>query len=229
MKLSMAALAAVGAICATAPAQALTILINDNFNADPLQGGTKLNPWVGDSSFHNVSVIGALVTGSATNHQVSSVDLIGNNFHLCSPNVASNHCLDLDGSSGFGNPVAGEIASNATYTAGTYHLTFDLRGNGRNKPGTSIPSPGQTTIIKLGNWSTAIALPQSAAWSTYSFAINTTGGALQFIEQGPSTQNGNVLDNVYLTTPEPASWAVMLLGMGSVGFALRRRAKVAAA
>jgi hypothetical protein len=56
----------------------------------------------------------------------------------------------------------------------------------------------------------------------------TTGGSLIFTEGGPSDQQGNLLDNVILSSdavvvPEPASWALMLIGFGGAGAMLRAR------
>ena len=47
----------------------------------------------------------------------------------------------------------------------------------------------------------------------------------------PSNQyNGDYIpQNFSVSVPEPATWAMMLVGMGMVGFAARRRAKVAVA
>ena len=39
-----------------------------------------------------------------------------------------------------------------------------------------------------------------------------------------STQNAFEVDNLAINAvPEPATWAMMLLGFGAVGFAMRRR------
>ena len=53
--------------------------------------------------------------------------------------------------------------------------------------------------------------------------MTTTGtGTLDFVESGPSTQQGALLDNVSLSSvPEPASWALMLAGFGGIGAAVR--------
>jgi hypothetical protein len=39
-----------------------------------------------------------------------------------------------------------------------------------------------------------------------------------------SSQNAFEIDNIAVTTvPEPGTWAMMLLGFGALGFAIRRR------
>ena len=63
---------------------------------------------------------------------------------------------------------------------------------------------------------------------TYSFTTATAGN-LVFTDSGPSNQQGNLLDNVSLTAvPEPASWAMMIVGLFGLGAALRRRNATAA-
>ena len=215
------------ALGVTAPALALTVLINDNFDQDALFiSSSAAHDWGGDAYFDNVANVGALFPGSKTKHQISSVDVIGSNFHLCSPDKKANHCIDLDGTTGKGNNPAGELRSKITLKAGHYKLSFALRGNGRNIPKTNIAAPPKTTVISIGNWSTTLTLSSAANWATYTFNVVTNGGKLDFLEKGPSDLQGNVLDNVYLATPEPAAWVMMLAGFGAAGVALRRKRKV---
>ena len=68
---------------------------------------------------------------------------------------------------------------------------------------------------------------------TYNFVASQTSDTLYFLAQG--TPNGqppfSLLDSVSLTggygtvsaAPEPATWAMMMLGFGAIGFSLRRR------
>jgi hypothetical protein len=74
-----------------------------------------------------------------------------------------------------------------------------------------------------------ILLASADPLANYSFTFATTGGQLIFRELGPSNQQGNILDDVSLAAvPEPATWAMMILGFGAAGSILRRR-KVALA
>lgn len=196
-------------LCAAVAAAALfgghafagAVVLTDNFNTGP----GVLN-WPGDSVFNSTSPPG-------------SVDLIPENgqFDL---QPGNGFYVDLDGTTGNGNNPAGQLTSNAVIGAGTYTLTFDLAGNLRG-------APAQATTISLGSWSTTLTPANNAGFGLESFTFTTTGGKLQFTEQGPSDQQGNLLDNVNLTSgvPELASWMMMIMGLFSVGAVLRSRRK----
>jgi hypothetical protein len=130
--------------------------------------------------------------------------------------------VDLDGSNG----VAGTLQSTPTFAAGTYTLTFDLGGNARD-------DVNKTTTITLGDFNQSINLASSDTLAPYSFTFKTTGGHLTFADlTGGNGNIGNVLDNVSLSAiPEPATWAVMLMGFGGLGVRMRfsRRRSLAAA
>jgi hypothetical protein len=202
---TLAAAAAFAALLA-GHASAATLL-SDDFNAD-LQG---LNS-PGDAVFTSTSAPG-------------SVDIIGTGFFDLQP--GNGNYVDLDGSSGDGHATAGELTSVATFGPGSYTLTFDLAGNLRG-------AAAQTTTVSLGSFSQAFSPDANAAFSLQTVHFHTTtGGALIFTEAGPSDQQGNLLDNVILSSdavvvPEPASWALMLIGFGGAGALLRTRRRRAA-
>jgi hypothetical protein len=191
--------AAAAASLALAPAAFAGIVLSDDFDS---QAPDDLN-WGGDSVFFVSSDPG-------------SVDLIGAGgaFDFYPGNGGY---LDLDGSTGSGNDPAGEITSFANFGAGTYTLKFQLGGNARG-------APSQTTRILLGDFSVDILLASGDPLANYSFTFATTGGQLIFRELGPSNQQGNILDDVSLANvPEPATWAMMILGFGAAGSMIRRR------
>jgi len=129
--------------------------------------------------------------------------------------------VDLDGSNG----VAGTLQTLASFGAGTYTLSFDLGGNARG-------DVDKTTVITLGDFSQSITLSSAAPLAPESFTFKTTGGQLSFADLAGGNQNiGNILDNVSLSAvPEPATWAVMLMGFGGLGVAMRgNRRKLAVA
>jgi hypothetical protein len=93
--------------------------------------------------------------------------------------------------------------------AGNYFLTWSLAGTGASGP--FVPP------IKLGSGNAL----QSLGGAAYTPLVDS--GSLQNFDL-PFTINGTFVSGA---VPEPASWAMMILGMGAVGFTLRRRAKVA--
>ena len=145
----------------------------------------------------------------------SSVDLIGvgGGFDFI---MGHGGYIDLDGSSGSNNNPAGQLTSKTVFGPGTYTLTFDLAGNRRG-------AMAQTTDVTLGDFSTSIGPePQGLGFQTFTFTFTTTvAGSLVFTEEGPSDQQGNLLDNVKLSVPEPSAWALMLMGFGGLGAVLR--------
>ena len=201
-----------GAACAQAARAG--VVLHDDFNAD----AQALN-WTGDAVFTSNAVLDA---GGA----IASTDLIGTNFYDFYP--GNGNYVDLDGSTGYGNaPTAGQLESNTSFGPGTYTLTFDLGGNARG-------AAAQTTVISLGGYSDSITLASGDPLAAHSLTFSTTGGNLFFTENGPSDQQGNILDNVSLTAvPEPATWAMMLVGFGGLGAAMRttrrKQARVLAA
>jgi PEP-CTERM motif len=204
----IAATVAVAALAAQA-AQA-GVVLSDNFNSD-----AQMLNWSGDSTFTSLP---GPVTQSPN---IASTDLIGTGFFDLYP--GNGNYVDLDGSTGYGNlPFAGVLQSNASFGAGTYTISFDLGGNARG-------AVAQTTDVYLGSTLVAsLNLASNAPLTLYSFTATTTGGNLTFDELGPSDQQGNILDNVTMSSvPEPASWAMMLLGVTAIGATLRRRPRLA--
>jgi hypothetical protein len=199
MKIYLAGAVALVAGLALAASSNAAVVLSDNFDAAVPD---QLN-WAGDSVFLATSPPG-------------SVDLIGagGSFDFYPGNGSY---LDLDGSSGTGNDPAGEITSILSFGPGSYTLSFYLGGNARG-------APAQTTRVILGDFSTDITLASGNPLTHYTFSFNTaSAGSLIFRELGPSNQQGNILDNVSLAVPEPATWAMMILGFGGVGAMVRRR------
>jgi len=81
-------------------------------------------------------------------------------------------------------------------------------------PGTLTGGPLGTTL-----W---------AAYATNAFSA-AAGDRLEFRAEGTSDSLGGYLDNIQISTaiPEPATWAMMLLGFGGLGALLRRRRSLA--
>ncbi|MEG3125545.1 PEPxxWA-CTERM sorting domain-containing protein [Sphingomonas sp. GB1N7] len=100
--------------------------------------------------------------------------------------------------------------------------------SGLNSTGTLLAS---LTLPVTGN---GAALPgcQSTNFCPFTSIGVTFTGTAQSVDFG-GTNNQIAFDNITLgsataggAVPEPATWAMMLMGFGMVGYALRRRAKV---
>lgn len=186
---------------ATQPAQAALVLFDDFNSETPAQG-------LSYTSFDNWTVT------------AGSVDLIGTpGFFDFYP--GNGHYVDLNGSN------YGQLTSNIVFGPGTYTLTFLLGGStgGQGLVDTST----KTTLITLGDFNASIPLAFNAGLTSQSFTFTTaTAGSLVFTSvAGGDSRVGNILDNVSLATaaPEPATWAMMLLGFAGVAFVAYRRSR----
>lgn len=70
----------------------------------------------------------------------------------------------------------------------------------------------------------------ATSWSTVSTSfVAAPGSILTFAAEGTSDSLGGYVDNITLSAvPEPTTWAMMLIGVGMVGFGLRTRKTSAA-
>jgi hypothetical protein len=124
-----------------------------------------------------------------------------------------------------------ELDSNAnssmsrTIGAGTYDLSFLYSA----RPGVPQGSNGISVFLNgallnpPGNLD--LAGGANTAWTTQTAHFTATAGStLMFAATGTSDSLGGYIDDVKLTTavPEPASWAMMIVGFFGLGATLRR-------
>ena len=203
----------VGSVMATVSAASIAhagVILFDNFDS---QAPDQLN-WPGDNVFTSIPP-----PGNVTN--LPSVDLIGfgGGFDFLIDQGHGSY-VDLDGSTGSGISPAGQLDSVATFPAGSYTLSFLLGGNARG-------APDKTTDVFLGSDLIAsLPLTSDVPLSPHTYSFTTTGGKLSFVERGPSDQQGNVLDDVTLSAPEPATLGLLGTGLFGLGFIARFRRRV---
>ncbi len=207
MKISnVMAAAAVAALGFAASAANAATIVNGSFETGPAVGGegfTTLSS--GDTSITGWTVGGA------------GVDYIGSYWQA----EDGSHSLDVSATD------AGSISQTFATNAGTaYTISFWMAGNPAG--GDAVKS---LDVLATGG-------------STQNYTFDTSGHSLgsmgwthdvyHFVASGSSTTltftslsanpYGPALDNVSISSaPEPASWALMISGLGLTGFALRRR------
>jgi PEP-CTERM motif/Protein of unknown function (DUF642) len=193
-------------------------------------GGQGVTDWTGNGGY-NIYFIGGTATTVSANTQFggnSEKLYSGPGFTGSSPAGGNFVALDGDPTVGGGGAISQTI--NGLTIGDQYTLTFDW-GAGQLQSRT-----GDTTEsfdVSLGGQSfttAAVANPSQSftGWmtQTFTYTATSTSEVLSFMSKG--TPNGlppiATLDGVSLTqVPEPASLAVLGVGIGLLGFVMVRR------
>ncbi len=196
-------LIAAAALGLSLPAQAATTVYTEDFDSYP----ASQVPWNGS---------GVWSTGG-------SVDLVrSGEFNLT---CVSGNCVDLTGDR------AGSLSRIIDLAAGLYSLTFQFTGNQLDGIGgqPNIRPPASFEVSFNGVTSTVGPLANnSTAFQTFSATYNVLNDGpvtLSFTQlPGGDQFRGSIIDSIAIAAvPEPTTWALMILGFGMVGSALRRR------
>lgn len=171
-------------------------LFEDNFNAETQARNASLTHWTVSNG---------------------SIDVIGTGYFDFYPE--NGNFLDLDGST----RNAGKITTHTAFSLNpgvTYLLSFDL--------GSSKYGDTNSVNVSLGNFSETFTLAPNAGWQPFTRSFTVLSGMssnLSFDHTGGDNM-GLMLDNVSVTAvPEAETYALMLTGLGLVGFAARRRVR----
>jgi len=206
-------MALAGSALATAPASATNIIVNGSFE-DPTASG----------AYQTITGIGPDVLPGW------SIDL-GNIDLVVQPPYAAylgSQSLDLVGT----GVSTGQISQQfATVIGQLYNLTFAYTNNTDN-PGSVFSASYSVSGTPLtGTVFDSGSTASSQDWEVFSgyFTAASLFTTLTFADISGVGNQGLFLDAVSVSAaPEPATWAMMILGFGFVGAAMRRKSAVRA-
>jgi choice-of-anchor C domain-containing protein len=209
LKLLMAGVVAGALAMAGAASAATELVVNGGFTGAARTGFTTVSAG-GPTSIAGWTVLTNYVDWSNGVWQSSDGD---------------GHSIDLIG--GFGVGAIGQtIATKAGYT---YLLTFDVSGNPDNYRGAERIVTISAGGANIGAAQYTLGAANSRGdmfWSSRSLKFVATSDLTQLVFTGTSTPGnccwGAALDNVSVTAvPEPATWAMMIIGFGAAGSMVR--------
>ena len=238
--------AAATTMLAAIPASATNLVVNGDFELTTLAGSAEfgarypsdqLTGWTTDG-YNFVYASGTADNGTGAAGEYNNVQLWGpgngSNNGLPAASPTGGNYVGADGAFGVGaisQTINGLIAGHK------YDVSFWWAG--AQQYGFSGPNTEQWEV-SLGSESHSTAVLNNAdhgftGWRQQSFTFTATSSSavLSFLAHG--TPQGvppfSLLDGVKLEAqgpvPEPASWALMILGFGASGFAMRRGTRAA--
>lgn len=188
-------------LCAGSAAQANTNLIqNGDFESTafaPFAGYRVAN--AGSSAISNWTIGGA------------SVDVINGAY-----GAITGNSIDM-----LGTPGPGSLSQNfATIAGHRYLVSFDLSSNG-----VSGDSKALTVNVGAAPAYNYTGNANNPATQSFTYQATTTGQTLLTFSSAASGYSGAVIDNVSVmaAVPEPETYAMLLAGLGLMGFIARRR------
>jgi choice-of-anchor C domain-containing protein len=149
-----------------------------------------------------------------------SVDLINTYWQPAS----GHYSLDLNGNS------AGVISQSfATVVGQTYNVSFSMAGNTDGGGAVKVITVGAGGDHSISFDSTGKS-HGDMGWTTqsFSFVADSVSSTLRFSGSANNTYYGAALDNISVTAapvPEPETYAMLVAGLGLLGFVARRKQK----
>ncbi len=129
---------------------------------------------------------------------------------------------------GIGGAISGISVDLAGYNSGSLSQTFNAQAGSTYTLSWDYfkNANGATLSVDFGGKNTTYAPPSAVTSASLTFTAVTSGVQTVTFGSIGNTAAGPVLDNVSLTVsavPEPETYALLLAGLGAVGFVARRR------
>lgn len=241
--IKLAAFAATTALALATPASATNLVVNGDFETTTLDGSYQF----GDA-YPSEQLAGWTTKGYNFLFQPGTADTSGatgqyGSLQLWGPNNGSNNGLPASSPTG-GNFVGADGAFgvgaieqviNGLVAGKKYDVSFWW--GGAQQEGFTGPTTEQWEVALGGEHQSTAILDNAnhgfTGWQKQTLTFTATGSSevLSFLAHG--TPDGvppfSLLDGVSMqatSAPEPASWALMIMGFGATGAALRRRRSV---
>jgi hypothetical protein len=148
-----------------------------------------------------------------------------------SPGNGSIYAIDLTGQAN-NKPYGGLEQTIATTPGQKYVMTFDLGSSYEwNNATTGLAALTASAAGSSKLFTLAPSSYDTWATETLDFTASGTSTTIEFLADSDYTSKYTGLDNVSVTSavPEPATWAMMLVGFGGLGGMMRSRRKQALA
>ena len=204
--------AACVAVCGMATSAGAAAFTNGSFEQGVDPGSTFVT-----LSNGSTGVTGWVVGGD-------SIDYIGGYWQA----QDGSRSIDLSGNAN------GSIAQTFDTVAGqAYQVNFFLAGNPDGGPAAKLEITSADGGQQQDSLFTVTGSDSrtNMGWTAFSYKFSATGSSTTLaFASATGTPFGPALDNVSVSTavPEPASWALMLVGFGGLGAVMRRQRRTAA-